>query len=93
MMQQNKVYNLSQKQLSDWIDQVSFALNEVTLYLNSHPTDSEALSYFDHFQMLRKEALEIYSKNYSPLNIDSINTCQDKWKWVYGKWPWEGGNC
>lgn len=93
MMQQNRGYHMNQKQLLNWIDQVSFVLDDTQLYLDTHPYDQEALSYFNHFQRLRKESMAEYARQYGPLTIDSIDSCQDKWEWVYGKWPWEGGNC
>lgn len=93
MMQQNRGYNMNQKQLLAWIDQCSFALDDVLLYLDTHPHDQEALSYFEHFHKLRNEALSEYAHKYGPLTLDSAASCQDKWEWVYGKWPWEGGNC
>lgn len=92
-MQQNMFYNMTQKQLFDWINQISFVLDDTALYLNTHPTDSEAIMYFNHYQTMRKEALKTYSKKYSPLTKDSITDCQDEWKWIYGNWPWEGGIC
>lgn len=91
--QPNYNYNMNQNQLMDWINQVSFVLNDVNLYLDTHPCDMEALEYFKHFHNLRKEALKEYADRFTPLTIDSASDCQEKWEWVYGKWPWEGGHC
>ena len=91
MKQQNS--NMSQKQLLNWINQISFVLNDVLLYLDTHPCDQEAMDFFAHFNKMRQEALEEYAENYSPLTLDSAEGCQKKWKWAADKWPWEGGNC
>lgn len=91
MMQNRNVQG--QKQLMNWIDQISFVLDDTLLYLDTHPHDQEALAYFQHFHKMRKEAIEEYGRKYSPLTLDSITSSQDKWEWVYGKWPWEGGDC
>ena len=43
---------MSQKQLLQWINMVSFAVNDITLYLDTHPDDEEALNYLklgDHW--------------------------------------------
>lgn len=93
MMQQTRGYNMSKKQLMEWIDQCSFMLDDLLLYLDTHPRDEEALSYFNHFHNLRQEALNEYVRKYEPLTLDSMDSCQDQWNWVYGKWPWEGGKC
>lgn len=93
MMQCHQGNMPSRQQLFDWINQVSFVLNDVLLYLDTHPCDQEALQYYEHFHKLRVEALEEYAKRFTPLTLDSTADCQDKWEWVYGKWPWEGGSC
>lgn len=81
------------QQLFDWINQVSFVLNDVVLYLDTHPCDQETLQYYEHFHKLRQEALEEYAKRFTPLTLDSSAGCQERWEWIYGKWPWEGGAC
>ena len=40
---------MSQKQLLQWINMVSFAVNDITLYLDTHPDDEEALNYLKHY--------------------------------------------
>ena len=57
-MMQNK---MSKEQLLDWIDQVSFAVNDMTLFLDTHPDDEEARAYFEEKSALRNEALEEYA--------------------------------
>ena len=48
---------MSQKQLLQWINMVSFAVNDITLYLDTHPDDEEALNYLKHYKELRKQGL------------------------------------
>ena len=38
--------SMNRNQLMEHINQVSFAVDEVKLYLDTHPCDSEALAYF-----------------------------------------------
>ena len=44
---------LSQSQLLDYIHVVSFAVNDITLFLDSHPEHPEALAYFQEHSKLR----------------------------------------
>ena len=44
-MRENK---MEQTKLFQWINMVSFAVNDIVLYLDTHPTDQEAISYFNH---------------------------------------------
>ena len=71
---------------------VSFAVNDITLYLDTHPTDQEAISYFNHFREIRTNALKEYEAYYGPLTIDDAHPDQ-KWLWATQPMPWEGGYC
>ena len=80
--------------LLHWINVVSFAVNDVQLFLDTHPEDQEALSFFSEYNKLRKEALDEYAKYYGPLTIDSANmNCQETWTWINDPWPWQEGGC
>ena len=83
---------MSQKQLLQWINMVSFAVNDITLYLDTHPDDEEALNYIKHYKELRKQGLRAYADQYGPLTIDSAKV-GDHWDWATQPWPWEGGMC
>ena len=50
-MNQSANHPMNRRQLMDHINQVSFAVNEATLYLDTHPCDTEALSYFREMSM------------------------------------------
>lgn len=83
----------TRQQMLQWVNLVSFAVVEASLYLDTHPTDPAALSYFKEYSHLRNQALEEYASMYGPLTIDTARGCQRKWEWVNEPWPWEGGNC
>ena len=51
------ISQMNQSQLLHWIDMVSFAVVEITEYLDTHPDDEEALKYFNHYADLRRTAL------------------------------------
>lgn len=86
-------YNMERKDLLQWINEVSFAIVEITLYLDTHPNDAEALSFFHHYNEERKKAVKLYSDNYAPLTLDFMQDEQDHWNWASEPWPWEGGYC
>lgn len=46
---------VSQKSLLKYIYEVSFAVNDITLYLDTHPEDEEALQYFCKYKTLREK--------------------------------------
>ena len=81
------------KELLEWINIVSFAVDDVKLFLDTHPNCPEALEFFDEFKKQRVQALKEYAKYYGPLTLDTANTPMDCWKWINEPWPWqEGGN-
>lgn len=85
---------MKQNQLLDYINMVSFAVVEVTLYLDTHPCDQEALEYFRHYSKLRNKAMKEYADAYGPLTVDTNSNNSDTWEWVKNPWPWEmGGAC
>ena len=73
---------------------VSFAVDDVKLFLDTHPTDQEALNYFHEYSKLRNDALCEYAKYYGPLTIDTTKeSCADRWSWINEPWPWQEGGC
>lgn len=82
----------SRSQLFDYINQVSFAVDDIQLYLDTHPCDHDALEYFRKYSGLRNEALMEYARRFGPLTVDTINLYEsDQWAWIHQQWPWEGG--
>lgn len=84
---------LSRRELMEWINVVSFAVDDVKLFLDTHPCDAEALEYFDEFKKQRVQALREYAKYYGPLTLDTEAGSCDRWKWVNEPWPWQEGGC
>lgn len=80
-----------QNQLLTIIDQTSFAMDDILLFLDTHPCDKAALNYYHYVTNLRRDAVNAYEANYGPLSVDQVRSDQ-YWTWIQGKWPWEGGN-
>ncbi|MDD3338980.1 MAG: spore coat protein CotJB [Lachnospiraceae bacterium] len=80
--------NYSQEQLLQWIDQISFTCFDMALYLDTHPEDAKAQSFYNEKLRLRKEALEEYARCYGPLTLDYVRE-DNAWAWVLQPWPWE----
>ena len=81
----------SMEALLGWIHMVSFAVNDITLYLDTHPHDKKALEYFNNYSSLRKQALEEFAEAFYPLTIDTVTPCTGQWDWACSPLPWEGG--
>lgn len=92
MYQCEQLTQMNQAQLLHFISVVSFQVVDTQLFLNTHPSDKEALQHFNYYLDLRIKALKIYEEKYGPLTIDSANP-ECYWEWVKHPWPWEGGKC
>lgn len=86
------------------ISEISFTVNDLNLYLDTHPLDENALDAFKQAMEQRKQLLQTYAENFEPLTIncvcpDTNNKSQTKTKypgqrhftWSDGPLPWEGG--
>ena len=85
---------MNRRQLLNHINQVSFAVDDVKLYLDTHPCDTEALEYFHKMSRQRNEALKEYAAAYGPLTIDTAkDSCTERWNWINEPWPLQEGGC
>lgn len=68
-----------------------FALVDASLFLDTHPTDKEALKYFKRINELFEKALKNYEDKYASINISS-GISDNKWEWATSPFPWESEN-
>lgn len=73
-----------------FISEVSFALLDCAMFLDTHPDNKEALEYYHKYRCMREEAMKEYESCFGPLLNTNVNS-ENEWTWVCGKWPWEGG--
>lgn len=66
------------------ISAVSFALDDLVLFLDTHPAQQEAVSLRKQLIEERKRLLKEYDQKYYPLTKD----CEGVW--TEGPMPWEG---
>ena len=68
---------------------LEFAINELALYLDTHPEDQRALCLHNKYCKELKDLKDKYQRVYGPL---TINYPCNKWRWLEMPWPWERGN-
>ena len=70
---------------------LDFVIDELELYLDTHPEDTEAFALYQNLLALRKEARERYIRLYGVINqCDQLG--QDAYTWLKDPWPWEFQN-
>lgn len=84
----------SRSQMLQYINETSFAVNDILLYLDTHPCDREAMKFYEKNVAKRKAALRDFAKFYGPLTVDTADDARNEtWEWVMQPWPWEGRDC
>ena len=76
----NQMNQMNRQQLFNLINTVSFAVDDLLLFLDTHPDDAEAIKAFHHYSDIRRNALQAYSDQYGPLTIDTADPCSH-WNW------------
>ncbi len=92
----NHVYNLKVNNKKDEllykIQIYNFAIRDLCLYLDIHPTETNALKLFSEYNKELNKLKKEYDTMYSPLNINEVES-STKWTWINNPWPWDkGGN-
>ena len=68
---------------------MSFCVDDVRLYLDTHQADMEALRYYQQQAILRKQLMRQYTNTFGPLT-GYDPTMVNNWQWADDPWPWEG---
>ena len=71
------------------IDEFDFAMNDLNLYLDTNPRDTEVFNMFKKFADEYKSAIKEYSKKFGPLLIYQDDG--NMYDWLKSPWPWNDG--
>lgn len=67
---------------------LGFAVNELALYLDTHPEDTEALQLYRQYQELYAQGAVQYGKKYGPMT-HNMPVDHETYTWINDPWPWE----
>lgn len=67
------------------IQGLDFAINELALYLDTHPEDERALCLHRKYAKKAKDLKDKYQRVFGPL---TINYPCNKWRWLEEPWVW-----
>lgn len=66
---------------------LSFAINDLNLYLDLHPDKKEIFDLFKKYGEEKERLCKDYEKIYGPLEL--TGTTGPKYNWLDSPWPWE----
>ena len=75
--------------LMEQLQEVDFVLVELTLYLDTHPDDLEAIKQFNHYANERKKLKKAVETIYGPLQQYGNSYSGYPWNWSDSPWPWQ----
>lgn len=71
------------------VQEHSFYMRDLGLYLDSHPTDGQALALFREHAALYRECADAYAERFGALRWEQVSE-EDGWAaWSNTPWPWE----
>lgn len=79
----------NKEQLLHDIGIVDFVLVDLALFLDTHPTNTRAMEYFNHYNRIKNEMVSDFSQRYYPLTL-SMADSDTEWRWGEAPLPWEG---
>lgn len=68
------------------LSSAQFALWELHLYLDTHPTSREAMTACEKYKKQYSELKALYEKTYGPLEAPN---CKEAEAWLNEPFPWE----
>ncbi|WP_010631640.1 spore coat protein CotJB [Sporolactobacillus vineae] len=71
------------------IQAIDFTLVELTLYLDTHPNDLNALKQFNSTAQKSAELHEAFERRYGPLRQFGQSFSAYPWQWIETPWPWQ----
>ena len=83
----------SREEMMSQLSAVSFALNDLTLYLDTHPDCPKGIALFHQLLEKRLELLSRFAGDFYPLTQTSMvtgNFDKNQYGWPEGPMPWEG---
>lgn len=91
-----------QRNLMQKIYETGLAMDDIILYLDTHPDDNTAFQYYQEIRDRLAKYKADYNMNFGPLTFESVyprrnnNSCgcenqvSSNWTWLNSPMPWEG---
>lgn len=76
-------------QMLEQLQAVDFVLVELTLYLDTHPTDMDAINQFNQFSKERRQLKKAFEQQFGPLLQYGNSYTSYPWNWADSPWPWQ----
>lgn len=80
---------MTRSELLEQIQGVSFAIDDVVLFLDLNPTNEQALAFYHKNKALLDQLTRQYNETFGPLTDRQVQN-KNCWTWIATPMPWEG---
>jgi spore coat protein JB len=81
---------LSRRDMLRQIQMLDFYAVELNLFLDTHPTDQQALQDYRYILQQTSQLRDVYTQRFgSLLNFQEATINENRWNWIDNPWPWE----
>ena len=80
---------MNRLELLEEIQATEFVLVELQLYLDTHPSDMEALKQFNEFSRSLDKLKAQFEGKFGPLLGFGFSQSRKTWQWINEPWPWQ----
>lgn len=86
---EQKVSDQQFYELLEQLQVLDFALVELNLYLDTHPTDLKAIEQYNQLAQERMKLAIRFQELYGPLMNFGHSFSRYPWEWSQVPWPWQ----
>lgn len=79
---------MDKNQLLLKIQELGFVLDDVLLFLDTHPNNKIALDFYKDNKAQYEQYRHQFEQTYGPLSPLGVDASIG-WTWIQGPWPWE----
>lgn len=85
----DKPNKMDREKLLKKITIMDFMATDLQLYLNTHPTEAEALKMYNDVVAKSRLVKDEYERHFGPLVSYRSEDNSGTWRWSENPWPWE----
>ena len=82
--------NMPKCQLMEHLQIISFAIDDLRLFIDTHPNCEDAIECINELMTLRHMVLKQYTTKYGPIYSYMVDT-DNGWDWTSAPLPWSKG--
>ena len=80
---------MNQKEMLKKLQEISFTLVELNLYLDTHPHCHRARELYNTYSQEQSALRAEYFEKYGPTMNFGVCPAGDSFSWINSPWPWE----